>query len=221
MRNNPSESNYRIWEKRIEASGHGFAWGPIILVCGLVAVFLIVIIANSKKSSKSDNSSSPEQSSSKPYIPANQKSSQPVVKEEVTPATEEPVEEEEETAPSAFNPDESQSQSSQEEIAIQPAQPVGSSRIIRVSTNQILPRGTRLQVLIYDNNGNEPREAKYVHANFNNYQLEIELEEAIPDGTRFRVNWFPPHTVQQPLVYVPQRPQMYIPQQPRMHRRHQ
>ncbi len=117
---------------------------------------------------------------------------------------------EEQSPPSTYHPEQNQTSSPQEQAPTLPVQAVASIRVIRVSTGQILPSGTRLQVLLYDKNGNNQREAKFIRANQNNFQLEIELAEPISAETRYRVNWYLPQAVQQ-QIYRPQPPQGYIP----------
>jgi hypothetical protein len=80
--------------------------------------------------------------------------------------------------------------------AVEPLAPAGNKVIIASTHNQVIPPGTMIQVLIYDNDLNEWREVNAAHVNYHDYQLEIELVEAIPDGTRWRVNWFLPQNEQ-------------------------
>lgn len=67
----------------------------------------------------------------------------------------------------------------------------GGIKFINASTNnQELPPGTKVQVLIYDDYKGW-HEINVARINYHDYQLNIELVEPIPEGTRYKVNWFP------------------------------
>jgi hypothetical protein len=120
----------------------------------------------------------------------------------------------EESPPPTAQPEESQTQTPQPQVYYPPPPPPPTPQgtTIKVNTGQNLPSGTKLQVLAYDNNGNNPREARIVSANQNNSELEIKLEESFPDGTQYKVNWYTPQMAQQQPMPMP--PQMV--QQPPM-----